>query len=120
MLILASRLKQAMELRHMNASELSKKTNIAKSSLSGYLNSNFSPGSKKVIKMAEVLRVNPSWLLGDDCPMELEAEYFEPDAAAIEEIKNRPILCSLIETSKILSDKQIEQVIKIMKVLGDD
>lgn len=68
---ISSRLKEALAIRNMKPIELSNKSGIDKGSISLYLNGKYTPKSKKIYKMAEVLNVNPSWLLGYDVPMEI-------------------------------------------------
>ena len=68
---ISSRLKEALIIRNMKPIELSNKSGIDKGSISLYLNGKYTPKSKKIYKMAEVLNVNPSWLLGYDVPMEI-------------------------------------------------
>lgn len=65
----STRLKNALSIRNMKPIELSKKTGIDKGSISLYLKGKYIPKSNKIYKMAKVLNVNPSWLLGYDVPM---------------------------------------------------
>lgn len=58
------RLAEALELRHMNASELSKLVGISKSTISYYLKDKYTPKQDKIWSMAKHLNVSPSWLMG--------------------------------------------------------
>ena len=65
----ANRLKQALELNNMKPIELSLKTNIDKSLISNYLSGNYKAKQDNLSKMAEVLNVSETWLMGYDVVM---------------------------------------------------
>ena len=67
---IAERLKNALEIRDISQSELSRKTGIGKSSISTYLSGEYEPKQKIIYKMALALNVNEAWLMGADVPME--------------------------------------------------
>ena len=67
---IAERLKNALEIRDISQSELSRKTGIGKSSISTYLTGEYEPKQKNIYKMALALNVNEAWLMGADVPME--------------------------------------------------
>lgn len=64
------RLNAALRNSGMNASELSRKTNLAKSTISRYLKGQSVPKQDQVLLMAKALNVNPTWLMGYDAPSE--------------------------------------------------
>lgn len=64
------RIQQALTLRHMKQSELSKLAKVPKSSLSLYIKGVYEPKQDKIYKMAVALNVNERWLMGYDVPME--------------------------------------------------
>lgn len=66
----ATRLKQAMDLKGIKASELSEKAGIPKSAISQYLSGLYEAKQKSVFKLANVLDVSEAWLMGLDVPME--------------------------------------------------
>ena len=66
----ATRLKQAMNLRGIKASELSEKAKIPKSAISQYLSGLYEAKQKSIFKLANVLDVSEGWLMGLDVPME--------------------------------------------------
>ena len=68
----SNRLKTAMRIRNIKASELSDKTGIAKSSLSEYINGKYEAKQDGVFLLAKALNVNEAWLMGCDVPMEKE------------------------------------------------
>lgn len=65
----ATRLKQAMDLRGIKASELSEKAKIPKSAISQYLSGLYEAKQKSIFKLANVLDVSEGWLMGLDVPM---------------------------------------------------
>ena len=68
--IVAERLQEAMDARHMKQVDLVAKTGIGKSSISTYLAGEYLPKQTNLYKLAKALSVNPAWLLGEDVPME--------------------------------------------------
>ncbi len=66
----SNRLKTAMRIRNIKATELSVKTGIAKSSLSEYINGKYEAKQDGVFLLARALNVNEAWLMGCDVPME--------------------------------------------------
>lgn len=69
----AHRLSLAMQIRNIKATELHKKTGIAKSSISEYINGKYEAKQDGVYLISEALNVNPAWLMGADVPMERQA-----------------------------------------------
>lgn len=66
----AKRLKEAMEIRRVSQTELHEKTGIGKPSISAYLKGEYKAKQDKVDLIAEVLDIDPTWLIGYDVPME--------------------------------------------------
>lgn len=64
------RLNDALKFRNMKPIELSEKSGIDKGSISSYLSGRYVPKTKNIYNMAEVLNVNPSWLMGYDVSKE--------------------------------------------------
>ena len=65
----ATRLKQAMNSRGMTLTSLHKKTEISKSSISSWLSGKYEAKQDKVFLLADALRVDGAWLMGQDVPM---------------------------------------------------
>lgn len=65
-----SRLEQALQLRMMKPSDLAIKTGLSPATISQYRSGYSSPRSKKLQLIADVLKVDPVWLMGMDVPME--------------------------------------------------
>lgn len=64
------RIEKALTFRNMKQSELSKLADVSKSSLSLYIKGAYEPKQDKIYKMAVVLNVSETWLMGYDVPME--------------------------------------------------
>ena len=64
------RIEQALSIRNMKQSELSKLANVPKSSLSLYIKGAYEPKQDKIYAMAKALNVSDMWLMGYDVPME--------------------------------------------------
>ena len=64
------RIEKAMVLRKMKQIDLCKLAAIPKSSLSLYLKGSYEPKQDRIYKMAIVLNVSETWLMGYDVPME--------------------------------------------------
>lgn len=74
----ATRLKDALDMNHMTAAELSRKTGISKGAISQYLAGTIYAKQDKVYAISRVLGVSPAWLMAFD----------EPDARLLaEEVK---------------------------------
>lgn len=68
--IIKDRLNEALRVRNISRSELAEKSGINKGTLSRYLRGETIPRSLAIGKLAQVLNVNPAWILGYDVPME--------------------------------------------------
>ena len=71
--IVAERLNQAMKLRGLKQIDLVTRTGIGKSSISTYLVGSYIPKQTNLYKLANVLEVNPAWLMGEHVPMDNSA-----------------------------------------------
>lgn len=68
--ICGKRIEKALDIRKMKQSELCKRANVPKSSLSLYLSGAYEPKQDRIYAMAEALNVSDLWLGGYDVPME--------------------------------------------------
>ena len=66
----ATRLRIALNEKNLKPVDLANKTGIDRASISHYLSSNYEPKSDKLLKIAEALDVNETWLMGYDVPKE--------------------------------------------------
>lgn len=62
--IIKDKINEALKMRGMTASDLAKKSGIAKSSISRYLTGENIPRSIAIEKIATALNVSPTWILG--------------------------------------------------------
>ena len=73
----SERLRASMDSANMKAVELHERTGISKASISEYLSGNYEPKQRNIFKIAQVLNVSPSYLMGvnDDprSPVQLPA-----------------------------------------------
>lgn len=63
------RIKEAMELRNLNQTDIVERTNIKKSALSQYINGKITPRQNAIGELSKVLNVSEPWLMGYDVPM---------------------------------------------------
>ena len=63
------RLIEAMQLRKMTQSDLSKATGLSKARISQYVNGTYEAKQQAVYLLAKALCVNITWLMGLDVPM---------------------------------------------------
>lgn len=68
-----NRLKAALTLRGMTATELSKRTGISHPRISNYLKGGYEAKQDGVFALAEALDVSEGWLMGFDVPLERRA-----------------------------------------------
>ena len=80
---IANRLRMALDMRSMKQSELSELTGIGKSSISTYLRGSYIPKQKNIYKMAKVLNVNESWLMGENIDSTRTSAYADPLTAIL-------------------------------------
>lgn len=65
----SERFKEAIEINHLRQIEISKATNIGKSSISSYLSGEYEPKHENLEILAKVLGVDIEWLSGYDVDM---------------------------------------------------
>ncbi len=65
----AKRLALALSNANMKPQELADKSGVSKSSISQYVNGSHAPSNISSGKMANILNVDPLWLMGFDVPM---------------------------------------------------
>lgn len=68
--IIKDRLTEAMRVRGLNLSELAELSGLNKSSVSRYLTGKMIPRTAAIGKLAKVLDVSPTWILGYDVNMD--------------------------------------------------
>lgn len=63
------RLEKALELADMKPVDLARVTGISEATISQYRSGYSKPKDKRLVDIANALRVNPAWLMGVDVPM---------------------------------------------------
>ena len=81
-----NRLKQALELRDMKQVELAEKTGFSKGRISQWVNGKYKPTGEGLYLLAETLKINESWLMGEDVPMEYDRKKLEEKCSVYEVI----------------------------------
>jgi len=66
----ANRLQKAMDIRCIKKAELSRQTGISQQRLGQYALGRYEAKQSAVFTIADVLKVDPTWLMGYDMPME--------------------------------------------------
>ncbi len=66
----SQRLREAMQIRNIKPTELSKISGISKSSLSEYLKGKYEAKQTALYNLAKALNINEVWLMGEDVPMD--------------------------------------------------
>lgn len=64
----ASRLREALDMNHMTAAELHRRTGITEGQISQYLKGDYLAKQDKVFAISQVLGVSPAWLMAFDEP----------------------------------------------------
>lgn len=81
------RIAEAMMIRGMKQSDLTKMTGISKGAISSYLSGRYEPKQDGIYALAKALDVNEAWLMGYDVPIERDAVIDELDEDEMEMIK---------------------------------
>lgn len=90
---IAKRFNYILTLRQLKARELADKVGMTEAAISHYVNGNRCPTNKTAVRLANVLRCNPLWLMDLDSEMIKEKE--EPELSSskqklLEAFKNLP------------------------------
>lgn len=107
----SNRLDKAMRERNIKPVELHEKTGLSESLISKYLSGNAIARQNKISILADVLNINPVWLLGYDVPMNKELKIETSSTSAVVFVYGTipagiPIECieDIIGTEEISSD----------------
>lgn len=102
------RISKALTLKGMKQTELCALAKIPKGSLSLYVNDAYEPKQDRLYIMAEVLDVDPVWLMGYDVPMEREKKT--PDKIQLSE--GEEMLLDLFRRVPVESQQMVLDLIK--------
>lgn len=120
--IIAQRLKEAMADKDMKAVELSEKSGVLKSSISQYVNGTHQMSNKKAGAIAEVLEVDPAWLMGFDVPkhdvrkLQHQKYYDDPEAAQmIQAIYDNSYIHALFMAVRDSKPEDVRMITEMLK-----
>lgn len=105
----AIRIREALEDKAMSAQELADAIGVNKSSVSQYVNGMYVPRSKRAREIADVLDVNPAWIMGLNVPKKLSVEIDKDNAIEYG-----------ISFSAILKDKKLTEIMNKVAMLETD
>ena len=92
---LSKKLKQIMESRNLNQKELAKMANVGQTTISKWLNSNYSPKVKNLEPLAKALGLSVGDLIGDFGPQQ---ELLEEDKRLLAlPLKSKRMLLRILE-----------------------
>ena len=95
---------------------------ISKSALSQYINGKTSPDQEKLSILSEILKVNETWLMGYDVPMELgfkEAKI--SNLIPMPELNKKvPLLGEIAAGVPILADENVEMYVELDRTVQAD
>ena len=95
---------------------------ISKSALSQYINGKTAPDQEKLSILSEVLKVNETWLMGYDVPMELgfkEAKI--SNLIQMPELNKKvPLLGNIAAGTPILADENVEMYVDLDRTVSAD
>lgn len=105
-----NRFVKAMEIRGLKSVDICKKTGIRDSTISQYRNGYAEPKAPRLNLLAEALYVNPTWLMGLDAPMEVEAPKTQENAHALADIMKDAKLMEAVKKIMKLDEAQKSKI----------
>lgn len=117
---LQDRLREALNIRHMKAIELSEKTNIPRGAISYYLAGKSQPKADRLNQISVALGVSEAWLLGYDISMERTAEQKKNDdlVKIIAQMRKDPKFFGIVSMLAELPAEQYDSLTTIISALG--
>ena len=122
--ISAFRINEAMNDIGMSQQELADLTKLGKASISHYVNGHHQPGNKAVLALANILGVNPAWLMGYDVPMARDtmqgpvSYYMDEETAALaQEMFEDPDMRSLFHMKRNMDPERFKTHMDFIKTL---
>ena len=111
---IASRLREAMEIRGKKQIDLVRETGINRSAISRYLSGEYEPKNKPIYELAKALDVSDQWLMGYDYPMERPQMQKNNDAIVDIVVKLRSDESFLSLVSALSKDKEFLAAVQSM------
>lgn len=106
---IASRLREAMDIRDKKQVDLERETGINRSAISRYLAGEYEPKNKPIYELAKSLEVSEQWLMGYDVPMERPKAQKNNDAISdivVQLRQDEEFLSIVLKISKMDSEKR--------------
>lgn len=111
----ADRLQELLDFFHINASELSRRSGVSKSSISHYLKGDWEAKQDKIFAIAESMGVDEGWLMGRDVPM------LSPlNVIPLPKMRKVPLLGDIACGEPILAAENIEEYVNMPDELHAD
>lgn len=116
---LKDRLKEALQVRQMRASELEAATEVPKSAISFYLAGKSKPKADRLYIIARALDVSEAWLLGYDVPMArtMEAKKNDLLAGLVVKMRSEPAFFDAVASMAELTPEQFDIVKGVIEAL---
>lgn len=109
------RFEKALSYRNMRPIDISHRTGIAESTISQYRSGYSKPKNDRLALIANVLDINPAWLMGCDVPME------RPVGIAIQEPSSlSPQETELVRVFRSFNNEGREKVMDYVRLLERD
>lgn len=115
----AARLREGLSLRGMTQAELSRRTELDKSSISRYLKNEYKGNQDAVYKISQALNVSEAWLMGYDVPMEPQGQSapakptIPPGFLPMPEMAQVPLVGRIACGTPITAEQNVEQIVSI-------
>lgn len=106
---IASRLREAMDIRGKKQVDLERETGVNRSAISRYLSGEYEPKSKPIYELARALDVSEQWLMGYDAPMERPKAQKNNDAISdivLQLRSDEEFLSIVLKISKMDAEKR--------------
>lgn len=118
---LKDRLREALDIRQMRAVDLMERAEVPKSAISFYLAGKSKPKADRLYKIAQVLDVNETWLLGYDVPMARTAENKKNDQLAklIVKMRSDVDFYNTVSALAELNEKQYQGVKQLIAAFNE-
>lgn len=118
---LRDRLREALVDRNMKPIELAELADIPKSMVSYYLSGKSVPKADRIYKMAQVLGVNESWLLGYDVQKVRTSEQKKNDTmvGVVLKLRNDPEFFEVVAQLAELPAEEYASIKAIISALGN-
>ena len=114
------RLREALKVRNMKATELSKKTKVPEGAISYYLAGKSQPKGDRLHILCVALNVSEAWMLGYDIPMERSEEQRKNDdlVKIIAQMRKDPKFFTIVSKLAELPAEQYDSLTTIISALG--